>query len=93
MVEEKPEKIEKVGKPMGVIGGCMPPFPLSIFEGLKEIEGYVIFESKDGIGAAAIFKGKIKDGGVQIPQHIRKALKEDVEVTLAIIQSHKKKEG
>lgn len=77
MAEEK--------KKMGIIGECMP-FPIGVLKGLKEIEGYVVSEES----SAAIFKSEIKDGGVQIPQHIRKAFKEDEEILTIAFQSHRK---
>lgn len=79
---------EKKGS-MGIIGSCVPAFPIDMLKGLKEIEGYVVLEES----SAAVFKSKIKDGGIQIPQHIQKAFKEGEEILTIAFQSRRKKES
>lgn len=68
-----------------IMGKCMPTFLLS---GLKEIEGYVVSEGF----SAAIFKGKLKGGGIQIPRHIQKAFKGDKMILTVALQNREKKE-
>lgn len=75
-------------KKMGITGECMP-FPIDMLKGLKEIEGYVVLEES----SAAVFKSKIKDGGIQIPQHIQKAFEEGEEILTIAFQSRRKKES
>ena len=82
MAEEKKES-------MRIIGSCVPAFPIDMFKGLKEIEGYVVSEEF----SAAVFKSEIKDGGIQIPQHIQRAFEGGGEILTIAFQSRRKKES
>lgn len=94
MSEEKSEKIPKIphvhpaiieAQKSAIIGECMP-LPMGVLKCLRAIEGYLVTDDS----SIAIFKGEIKDDGVKIPTHIRKVFKEDGDIHVLVVQTHKK---
>lgn len=85
-MEGEQGKLEKPAEK--IMGKCIPTFPINMLKGLKEIEGYVVSEEL----SAAVFKGKLKGGGIQIPQHMQKKFREDEMILVMALQHHKKKE-